>query len=190
VGHGSAYRGGATSLAALPVRCPPELSICGRPYAAAIASAARMNLELAGYSVVDTELLNAEAWRRTETTTESTRARVPAVPQHDRHGAPPPTGDSRVELSAGRAWADAPPDERQRMLASMGVDGVLATEVTLGPARGLAQQRTLTMRVAVSRLDGALVWRSECDVETGDYRSDEQALDLATRCAVESASLW
>jgi hypothetical protein len=149
-----------------------------------------MSLEFAGYTVVDTELLNAEAWRRTTTSTESTSARVPTVPQHGSQGLPVNSAQERTVLAGGASWADAPADERQRMLSSIGVDGLLATEVALGPPRGMARQRTLTMRVKVTRLDGELVWRSECDVETGDYHSDEQALDLATRCAVESASLW
>jgi hypothetical protein len=152
--------------------------------------ATRTNLEFAGYTVVDTELLNAEAWRRTTTTTAITPARVPRVPQHDVKGAPIAPAREEIERFGGASWADAPADERHRMLMAMGVDGMLATEVRTGRARGMARQRTLTMRVVVTRLDGALVWRSECDVETGDYRSDEQALDQAARCAVESASLW
>jgi hypothetical protein len=191
VGHGPAFRDGSATLAALPLRCAtPDLAVCARPYAAAIASATRMNLELAGYTVVDTELLNAEAWRRTTTTTERTSARVPTVPQHDGRGVPVNPVRERIERTGGASWAEAPPDERRRMLVSMGVGGILATEVAMGRARGMARQRTLTMRVTVTRLDGELVWRSECDVETGDYRSDEEAVDLATRCAVESAALW
>jgi hypothetical protein len=190
VGHGPAYRRGSATLAALPVSCAPDLPVCGRPYLAAIASATRMNLELGGYTVVDTELLNAEAWLRTTTTTESSSAPVPRVPQHGPRGAPVDTARERIDVFGGASWADAPPDERRRMLVSMGVDGLLATEVAMGRPRGMARQRTVTMRFAVARLDGELVWRSECDVETGDYRSDEQALDEAARCEVESASLW
>jgi hypothetical protein len=190
VGHGPAFQNGGATLAALPVRCAPELRVCARPYAAAIASATRMNLELTGYTVVDTELLNAEARRRTTTRTEPIAARVPAVPQHGVRDEPIDRSREEVELSGGLSWADAPPEERRRMLIAMGVDGVLATEVGMGPPRGMARQRTLTMRVTITRLDGDLIWRSECDVETGDYRSDEQAVDQAARCAVESASLW
>lgn len=178
------------TLAALPVRCAPELTVCSRPYAAAIASATRMSLELGGYSVVDTELLNAERWRRTTATIEPTSSRVPSVPQHGLRDVPMDTARERTERAGGASWADASRDEQQRMLIAMGVDGVLATEVGMSRAHGMARQRTLTMRVSVTRLDGGLVWRSECDVETGDYHSDEQAVDLATRCAVESASLW
>jgi len=190
VAHGPAFRDRCVTLAALPVRCASELTICSRPYAAAIASATRMSLELAGYSVVDTELLNAEGWRRTTTTIDPTSNRAPAVPQHGLRDVPMDTAQERIERAGGASWTDAPRDQQQRMLIAMGVDGVLATEVGMGRARGMARQRTLTMRVIVTRLDGALVWRSECDVETGDYHSDEQAVDFATRCAVESAGLW
>ncbi len=38
--------------------------------------------------------------------------------------------------------------------------------------------------------DETLAWESECGVETGDFHSEPQAVELATRCALESATLW
>jgi len=155
---------------------------CMPGYLYGVASATRIALEYGGYTVVDGELINAELRRRSTVTTETSQ-RGAIVPT-------PTTTDVETEVT-GRLWSDLPILEQRELLSAMGVRGVLRAQVALGTPHGMAGQRTVTVGISLARLDDdLLVWQSQCDVETGDYHSEAQAVDLATRCALESATLW
>jgi hypothetical protein len=191
--HGPAFRAPAQTLAALPVVCATEPELCTPAHAAAVANATRMTLEFAGYSVVDSELLNAEMRRRTTKAAVPVAARAPDLEpaaQRNEFRPPPNAIPDESEVSGGVTWTQASPAQQQDLLGAIGVDAVLQTRVGFGVAHGLSGQRTITVSMTVSRLDAAVVWASSCDVETGDYHSNEQAIELATRCALESATLW
>jgi hypothetical protein len=188
--HGPTYRDPAITLAALPVVCSAEEDLCLPAHSAAVANATRMTLELAGYSIVDSELINAEMQRRsTHSQTTETPPPAATVPRNEFHPPDDPT-HVEAEVSGGTWWSETSPAAQQAMLAALGVDAVLQTRITVGNASGMAMQRTITVDVTVSRLDARLVWHADCGVETGDYHSTEQAIDLATRCALESQALW
>lgn len=169
VKRGPAFGQQVTPLAALPVQCGAATMGCLPGYKASVASATRIAIEFGGYTLVDADKINAELQRRTTVT----------------HGT--------VETTdlEGRTWLDLAEPQQRELLAAMGIRGLLHATITMGLPHGMAQQRTVTVAVAISRLgDGQLVWQSECGVETGDFHSEPQAIDLATRCALESGTLW
>jgi len=178
VRRGPAYGQIVTPLAALPVNCGAATMGCLPGYKVAVASATRMAIEFGGFSLVDSELINAEMQRRFTLTRETTSRGAPANDQTD------------TELT-GRTWSDLEPQQQRDLLTAMGVKGLFHATVTMGIPHGMAGQRTVTVAVAISRLsDAQLVWQAECGVETGDYHSEVQAVDLATRCALESGTVW
>jgi len=157
-------------LAALPVSCAGTSMGCLPGYLYGVASATRIALEYGGYTVVDGELINAELRRRTTRTTNDVVTETQVT---------------------GAVWSDLPVIQQRELLSAMGVRGVLRAQVALGTPHGMAAQRTVTIGISLARLeDDLLVWQSQCDVETGDFHSEAQAVDLATRCSLESATLW
>lgn len=192
VNHGPAYGQSINPIAAMPVRCGTTSMGCVVGYQVAVANATRMELELAGGSLVDSELINAELRRRTTRTSDTV---TPALSNADQLGQRPSTttavrSDSTTEVT-GTTWVDLPAAEQRALLQEIGARSTLHATVWLGVPHGMAAQRTVTVQVALVRLaDQAVAWESECGVETGDYHSEPQAVELATRCALESASLW
>lgn len=173
VRRGPAYGELLTPLVALPVACTRTTMGCTPGYLLGVASATRIAMEFGGYTIVESELINAELLRRSTRTTET-------------------TGGETTEVDrTGRTWADLPPQAQRDLLAAMGVKGVFRAEIGMDTPRGMANQRTVTVGISISRvIDDQLVLQSECGVPTGDYHSEAQAVDLATRCALESGTLW
>lgn len=192
VTHGPAFGQEANPIAALPVRCGATTMGCVPGYQYAVANATRMALELGGVSLVDSELINAEMRMRTTKTRSSTSEYEQSSPQIGQPAQTTATGtrETTTEVT-GATWESLPPGEQQSLLTAMGVRGLLHATISMGTPHGLSGQRTVTVQLAVTRLsDGALAWQSECGVETGDYHAEPQAVELATRCALESATLW
>ena len=160
-------------LAALPVECGAATMGCLPGYKVAVASATRIAIELGGYTLVDSELINAELRRRTSQTHASAE------------------GETTTTVLTGRTWLDLPPRDQLELLAAMGIQGLLHATISMSVPRGMAGLRLVTVEVALSRLaDGQLAWQARCGVLTGDFHSEPQAIDLATRCALESGTLW
>jgi hypothetical protein len=177
VKRGPAYGQLVTPLAALPVSCGTTTMGCMQGYKVAVANATRMAIEYGGFSLVDSELINAEMQRRYTHTKETAS-----------FGGTQTT--ETTELT-GRTWHDLTTQQQRDLLTVMGIKGVLHATITMGIPHGMAGQRTVTVAIAIARLsDEQLVWQSECGVETGDFHSEPQAVELATRCALESGTLW
>lgn len=165
VTHGVARREPITTLAALPVICEGFSIRCEPSHQVAVAATARLGMEYLGYSLIDSDLLNAEL--RVRRTTET-------------------SGGGRQEELSGKTWFELDTEERRAFLAQLGVHGVLHTAINAGGYR-----QPVTVRLAVTQLqDDALVWQSECQVATGDFNDELRAMDLATQCALESMTLW
>lgn len=165
VTHGIALRAPITTLVALPVVCEGFSVRCEPAQQVAVAAAARLGVEYLGYSVVDSDLLNAEL--RVRRTTEA-------------------GGSGPHEEVSGKTWFDLDTEARRAFVAEIGAHGVLHTAINSG---GYSQP--VTVRLAVTKLeDDALVWQSQCQVATGDYNDELRAMDLATQCALESMTLW
>ena len=178
VKKGPAFTEPPTRLLALPAVCrSADADQCEPAHAQAVDSAARMSLEFAGYWLVDSELVNRYVLQRNERSNEGR------------------SGASTTEVSevtvTGTTFSDATPAEQHAMLDDMGLDGLLQSSILMGPARGLSQQRTVQVSLRVIRAkDDRMAWTARCSVETGDYHSTEQAVELATRCALDSAALY
>ena len=149
----------------MPVTCLADPLLCGPSHQHAVAEATRMALEFDGYSIVDSELLRAEMLRRHQT-------------------------GSRDEVVGGTLFAEASPAEQHQILRDVGADGVVTTTLTISQARGAEAARTVAVEMAVLLLDGELVWWSQCRAESGYAASNEEAIDTATRCAIEGSTLW
>lgn len=184
VRRGPAFGQVVNPVAALPVACGAATMGCLPGYKIAVASATRIAIELGGYTVVDTELINAELQRRTTITREITRELA-----HETTGAP--AHEEATTTVEGRTWLDLPPHAQRELLMAMGIQGVLYGTISMSTPQGLSGQRLVTVEVAVARLaDGQLAWQARCGVPSGDYHSEPQAIELATRCALESGTLW
>lgn len=165
VTHGVALRAPITTLVALPVVCEGFSIRCEPAEQVAVAAAARLGVEYLGYSLVDSDLLNAEL--RVRRTTEV-------------------GGSGPVEEVSGKTWFDLDTEARRAFVAQIGAHGVLHTAINSSGYRD-----PVTVRLAVTRLeDDALVWQSQCTVATSDYHDKLRAMDLATQCALESMTLW
>ena len=192
VSHGPAFGQPINPIAALPVTCGFTSMGCQIGYLVMVANTTRMALELGGGSLVDSELINAEV-RLSTTRTRGSLQTVRTTP--DQVGVMPSTttqttAHSTTEVT-GTTWLELPPLEQRALLEEMGIRSVLRATVSLGMPHGLSGQRTVTVQLALLRLaDSAIAWESECGVETGDYHSEPQAVELAARCALESATLW
>ncbi len=178
-------------LAPMPVVCKDVGQYCSEAQKIAVMIQTRMDLEFAGYAIIDGETVNAEMQKRTLVTRETTNGTTPIVPMVNRYNPAPPTPDNVTETVSGTTWNDLPLDQQRAILVGMGAKGILTTHITMGMPHGMARQQTVTVALAITRAeDNALAWSSRCSVETGDYNSTERAIQLATRCALESATLW
>ena len=177
VRRGPAFAQPPARVLALPATCQAvEEGVCRLEYPPAVESAARMALEFAGATLIDSELVNTHVRRRREHVQEST-------------GGVWWSRSSQVEVS-GITWNEASPDEQRDLARELRIGGFLRSDILIGGARGWSQQRTVEVRLEITRAaDGAQVWTSRCSVETGDHHATEQALELATRCALDSATL-
>ena len=181
-------------LVAVPVSCEALGPACTPAQEAAVRTATRMELEFAGFHVVDAETLNNELSWRQETTTEVDPVTSPANPTGAVRARPPgdlPEDPPALSEKTG-GFTALPPEQQRAFLLESGVQGVLSVSISLGPLQGLIfPHRDATIAITMTRVnDGALAWYSRCHVDTGKFHTEELALELATRCALESATLW
>jgi hypothetical protein len=180
---GPAFAAPPGRLLALPAACIEEagevcmLGVCaemprechpGRQEG--VEGAARMALEFAGLSLVDSELINARLGDRQER--ERSSPWLGAV--------------TEVSLDVTR-WGEASEEEREAVLDELSIDGFLESRLALGAPRGMAATRTVEVAVRIVRRSGELAWESRCSTLTGDHHHMERAIDLATRCAIDAA---
>jgi hypothetical protein len=169
VQRGPGFDAPPRKILALPADCQAPGALCHPAQKEAMDVATRMILELEGYRLVDSEGVNVRTAERLE------RHHISSVGSRSH----------RVERES-HPWLAASPAQRAAVAAEMGVDGALAPRITVGPAKNAEGQRTVEVRVTLTRADGALVWRSRCAVETGRFHDLDQAVERATRCALEA----
>jgi hypothetical protein len=124
------------------------------------------------YALIDSERVNLELLQRRERRLTSE------------------TSDSRTVEVTGALWVDATPSEQREVLDSMAIDGLLAVKLSFGAPEGMSLRQHIRVAVELRRVEPAeVVWSSYCTAESGNNHSTAQAIDLATRCALEGALL-
>ena len=128
----------------------------------------RSALEFRGYSIVDSERVNAITAERVETIT--------------RDGGE----ESRREaVISGALFADAPPSLQDRILDELNAEGLLNARIFVGAPIARSPRRNVDVQVRLIDVEsGELVWASRCRVNAG-WDVDEVAIMQAARCAVE-----
>lgn len=189
VHHGPGFREPPRTLVALPVACSDQRGRCSPAHTGAVASIARQTLERTGYRIVASEAVNAEMRR----TADDGAPDGPGAPRPGPAdpGSPGSPGSQDIEPEVRSAsWTELSVARQDQLFRALGIAGILRTEVEMGRPHGLSSQFSVRVNVTIHRIDGAEVWRSECGSETGDYHTIEQAIDIASRCALEAGSLW
>jgi len=171
------YRGPAFAhtphvVAALPVECRN----CAPNQLDAIAMQTRMGLELRGYTVVDTELVNAEARMRLRTSTEQLSGTDNEL--------------RTEEVTTTPAWTQLSPRQQHELLIALGVDGVLHTSVTMTYTATSDFHQTILIALAVEQLDGTVAWRSDCGTSNTGDDTNTWMIERLGQCALDSEALW
>jgi hypothetical protein len=132
----------------------------------AIDLAIRSELELGGFSIIDSERVNAVTASRHE------------VIQNE---------DSTA-TTVGARFEDATPFEQTEILRDLGADAVLSTRVWVGAGIGMGQRREVAVQIRLlAAADGALAWARRCELEVGGLTTDEVGIDRGARCAIAGA---
>ena len=156
------------------VACPSSALV-------AIDQTVRSTLELGGFSVIDSERVNAVTASRHEVQERfEHRAGFPAAP-----GGSEPT--ITTTETRGARFEDATPREQREMLTELGAQGLLTTRVTIGAEVGVGMRRVVTVQLQLLDVpERILVWARRCELEVGGlFTTDENAMESAARCAVE-----
>lgn len=132
----------------------------------------RSALEFRGYSIVDSERVNAITAERTETIIRAGGAET-----------------RREAVIRGALFADAPPSLQDRILDELDAEGLLNARIFVGAPVARSPRRNVDVQVRLIDVDsGDLVWASRCRVNTA-WEVDEVAIMQAARCAVERISV-
>lgn len=159
-------------LLALPAVCNASSGDCAEQHRNAVAIATRMSVEFGGYTMIDSERVNLELRQRRERRLTGD------------------TQETRQTEVTGALWVDATPAEQREVLDTMAIDGLLAVKLSLTEPEGMSQLQHIRVAIELLRVEPAeVVWSSHCTTVSGDHRSTAQAIDLATRCALEGALL-
>jgi hypothetical protein len=163
-----------------------QRSTCPKPTLLAVDQAIRSTLELGGFSVIDSERVNAVTATRHELQERSLQRAAAAVDgltvtaTHD-------DSTTTTTETRGARFEDATPREQLEMLTELGAQGLLSTRVTIGAGLGIGQRRLVTVQLQLLEMpERVLVWARRCELEVGGiFTTDERAMERAARCAVE-----
>lgn len=162
---------------------------CSAQALTAVEQAVRARLELGGFTIIDSERVNAVTASRREiierrqysaTSTIQNQAQAQTLPQAQ-------TQTETQTETTGARFDDATPLEQREMLAELGAQGVLTTRVTIGAQTGFSGRRVATVQIQLLDVpDRELVLARRCELEVGGLlMSDEVAMERAASCAAE-----
>jgi hypothetical protein len=139
----------------------------------AVDQTVRSNLELGGFSVIDSERVNAVTGSRREV-------------QERRQYWGGVQSSTEIEQRGAR-FEDATPLEQRALLAELGAQGLLTTRVAVGASVGAGQRRVVTVQLQLLDVpERQLVWSRRCELEVGGiFATDEVAMTSAASCAAE-----
>ncbi len=147
----------------IPGKCP-EQALKGAE------QAIRASLDFQGYSVIDSEKVNAVTATRHEVEVRSAYNASKTIEQY------------------GSLFEDATPNEQNEILKELQADALLNTRVFVGSSMGLGARRTVIVQVRLRAVeDGALVWARRCELEVGGIITDALAIEEGAKCAIEGA---
>ena len=180
--RGPAFRAPLKKILALPTDCSSaDDGLCTPAQGEAVDATTRMSLEFAGLRLVDSETVNS--YLRLRVTREQRSVRT-------ENGQVTSSGEqTAVDRETDEAtWSTTTTERRRELLGEMGVDGYLTSLITVGEVQNLENQRTISVTVTITRAsDGAIAWSSRCSVETGRFYFADEAVEVAAKCALESA---
>jgi hypothetical protein len=148
----------------------------------------RAELEFRGYKIVDPERVNAATRSRLQVIDRAAESVAGAVDGADLGGtASTASTASRTQIT-GATWFEATPTQQATILRDLGADGVLSTRIWVGAGQSFMQRRTTQVQIRLlNAATGDLVWVSRCEIEVG-LVLDNEAIEAATRCALEGAA--
>jgi hypothetical protein len=132
--------------------------------------AIRASLDFHGYTVIDSETVNAVTATRHEVVVSNEYDTLKTVEQ------------------VGSLFEDATPNEQKEILEELNADALLNARVFVGSSMGVSHRRTLIVQVRLRAVsDGALVWARRCELEIGGLVTDTIAIEQGARCVSEGA---
>lgn len=168
---------GTLSMVRVPINASDGMWVqqaaCSADALGAVDQKVRSSLELGGFSVIDSERVNAITGTRREV--QERRQYYGSV-----------RSSSEIEQRGAR-FEDATPLEQRALLAELGAQGLLTTRVTIGASVGAGQRRVVTVQLQLLDVpERQLVWSRRCELEVGGlFATDEAAMASAAGCAAE-----
>lgn len=131
----------------------------------------RSALAFQGFSVLDSETVNATTFKRKEIRDKRSTDGVERV--------------TRLAEARGSRFIDATPMVQDEVLAELGADGIVNTRIWIGAGVGLSVRRNVDVQIRLLHVPSAeLVWAVRCRVEAG-FELNERPIMKAARCAAE-----
>jgi hypothetical protein len=161
----------------LPASCSSVSGECEEEYISGVAGLVKGELELGGYSVLEAEKLVLSARTRQDVGVELSA-----------FGTKMASVTSRVQ--AGSIFEDLSPAGRRALLAEANARGIVSIAIQIGTEQGTMHFRpnTVQLRLGLGD-DGDFAWVSRCEASSArnDNPGIDGALEIATRCALDSA---
>lgn len=159
-----------------------HLGTCATHATAGVDQALRAALEFGGFSVIDSEKVNALTATRQEIIQRSSH-------REQRQDLPTTTSESAnrsVEVIGAR-FGDATPREQEAIIAELGATGLVQARIAIGAGVGLGTRRTAIVQVRLLEMPARqLAWARRCEIEVGGLMErDEVAMERGIRCAIE-----
>lgn len=159
-----------------------HLGTCPAHATAGVDQALRATLEFGGFSVIDSERVNALTATRQEIIERiSHRAEQQGLPISESEG------ESRSTEVIGARFADATPREQEAIVAELGATGLVQVRIAIGAGVGAGARRNAVVQVRLLEMPSRqLAWARRCEVEVGGLiERDEVAMERGIRCAVQ-----
>lgn len=159
-----------------------HLGTCAAHATAGVDQALRASLEFGGFSVIDSEKVNALTATRQEIIQRSSH-------REQQQGLPAATSQSEgrsVEVIGAR-FSDATPREQEAIIAELGATGLVQARIAIGAGVGAGARRTAIVQVRLLEMPSRqLAWARRCEIEVGGLMErDEVAMERGIRCAIE-----
>lgn len=159
-----------------------HLGTCAAHATAGVDQALRATLEFGGFSVIDSEKVNALTSTRQEILRRTSQ-------QSLQQGAPTSEGESESRSTEviGARFADATPREQDAIVAELGATGLVQVRIAIGAGVGAGTRRTAVVQVRLLEMPSRqLAWARRCELEVGGLMErDEVAMERGIRCAVQ-----